>query len=147
MTAQHEAEIGIAPVPAAVALGLAVVLTLSVGLYDSGPPSAHNATTAAMGIVSGAMLLFSIGLRYRSSRRALLMRTVASACTLVSIPLVLVLAFIDAGPLPVTLSVATVMLLTTLAAYAVYHGAENERDSVAAPRVTASPRESGDHHA
>ena len=121
----HDAEISIAPVPAGVAVGLAATLTTAIGMYDSGPARSHTAATVAMGLVSLTMLFFSLGLRYRSERRALLMRTVASVCTIVALPTVLLLAFFDASPMLLTLCVSVVMLITTLAAYTVYHGAEN----------------------
>lgn len=128
MTSPH-AEIAIAPVPTAIAIGLSITLTTAMGLYDTGPDATHIASTVAIGIVSGAMLFFTLGVRYRSERRSLLMRTVASLCAAVAIPLVLLLAFFDARPMLITLCVAVVMLLTTLIAYAVYHGAENSPDA------------------
>jgi predicted neutral ceramidase superfamily lipid hydrolase len=117
-------EVEVAPIPAAAALGIGLVLTVSVWRYDSGPEAAHWAATAAMAVVSIITLAVAFGLRFRSERRGMLMRITASLFATVGIPLLLVLAFFDAAPIAIALAVATTLLLLLLAAYAVYHMAE-----------------------
>ena len=105
------------------------MLTVAVWNYDDGPRGSHIAVTIATGLVAVIMLMLTVGVRFRSPRRALLLRTVGAMLTVVSFGLLAFLAIIDATPLFLTLAVGTLMLVVLLACYMVYQGAETSARS------------------
>lgn len=125
MMMQTEPEVAVAPIPAAVALGLSLVFTVGVWQYDRGPSSAHRAVTAAMAAVSLLTLFVTFGLRFRSHRRELLLRTTGLLFSAAGIVLMLILAYLDAGPVAVVLAAVTTLLLFLLSTYSVYNMAES----------------------
>lgn len=127
----------LSPITTVVAVGLSAAMTFATWQYDTGAREAHIAITVGVAIGSLVMLMMSIGVRYDTGRRSILMRIVSSVFTLVTLVLLGLLTLFDAGPVGVSLTLGPLLLIFLLVLYLVHQAAEQDAAPVRPRREQA----------
>lgn len=103
------------PVTTGLALFLAMTLATSVWHYGSGPIASRRAITAAVFLVTGSLLVASMGLRFADGRRATLIRLIATLVLPVACVILWWLWVVHASVFAITASSVTLLILCAIA--------------------------------